>query len=493
MSALPISGRLRPAVAALVLLAVLAACGDSGGRGSDGPHSEAGDGGGVSNFIPAAVRTANAQTPPTSAFESAAHAVLPSVVYILVEARPRQLFMPLGQLRQGSPNGRAPLRPYGSGSGVIFQKGGYILTNNHVVQEAARVRVTLYDHREFDAQVVARDPSTDIAVVKIEGQNLPVAKLGNSDSLHVGQWVEALGNPLGVALQFTVTAGIIGATGRSIGILAENGASRAGEAAPLEDYLQTDAAINPGNSGGPLVDLAGEVIGINSAIASTTGAFTGYGFAIPINLARHVAEELITYGEVRRPYLGVILGDVSPVDAKVFSLPSVSGAEVLHVESGSPADHAGMQLGDVIVKIGDQDVHTVSGLQAVLAALQPGSTAQVQLIRYGKRVTLSVKMGQVTSGVKPKPAPSVQNEPSRAGFGVEERGGHVVIAAVRDYSPAQRAGVAPGQVILQANRQAISSIDQLVAVIRKANGGPLSLIVDDPQVGKRIINYQLSP
>jgi serine protease Do len=479
-------GRARVGLLLAVSLA-LAAC---GGNGGDGAAGEVVGRGPASS---ATARTANAQTPPVSPFQRAADAALPSTVFILVEARPRQSMFPMGPFApQASGGQQAPLMPLGSGSGVIFREGGYILTNNHVVQDAARVLVTLYDRRQFDAQVVARDPSTDIAVVKIEGENLPVATLGNSDSLHLGQWVEALGNPLGV-LRFTVTAGIIGATGRQIGILATNGAVRAGEASPLEDYLQTDAAINPGNSGGPLVDLSGRVIGINSAIASTTGAFTGYGFAIPINLARRVADELIKYGQVRRPFLGVALKDVNPVDAKAFDLPSVDGAEVVHVERGSPAEHAELALGDVIVAVGDRAVHTVSELQAALAALDPGTTVQLHVIRYGDRLTIPVKLGLVTSGVKPQPPPSIRNEQARAGFAVVERGGHVVVAAVRTHSAAARAGVRPGQEILEANRQRIASIDQLASVIRKANGGPLSLIVDDPDLGRTIITYQLEP
>ena len=475
----------RPVAVVLLPLLASAACSDGGdARGN-------GDNGRAIAEIPAAIRTANAQTPPTSPFEQAAAQVLPATVFILVEARPRQMLLPMGEFEsRGQPSPQGPLQPLGSGSGFLFEQGGYILTNNHVVQEAARVLVTLYDRRQFDAQVVARDPSTDIAVVKIEGDNLPVAKLGNSDSLRLGQWVEALGNPLGV-LKFTVTAGIIGATGRSIGILAADQPQRAGQASPLEDYVQTDAAINPGNSGGPLVDLSGHVIGVNSAIASTTGAFTGYGFAIPINLARRVADQLIRYGQVRRPFLGVGLGDVTPVDAKVYGLPSVSGAAVVHVEPRSPADRAGVKLGDVIVGVGGQTVHTVAELQAALAALDPGSTAQLHIIRYGKTLTLPVKLGIVTSGVKPEPQPSLHNEQARAGFAVTEQNGHVVIAAVRQYSPAARAGVRPGQVILEVNRQNISSIDQLVSVLRKANGEPLSIIVDDPDVGETIINFQL--
>jgi serine protease Do len=444
------------------------------------------------------IREAAAQTPSTSAFQEAARAVLPAVVYVQVEARPQQagVFVdPFGRVRQGPSD--SPLLPAGSGSGVIFAEGGYIMTNNHVVQEAERVTVTLFDRRQFEAQVVARDPSTDIAVVKIEGDNLPVARIGNSDALSQGQWVLALGSPLG--LQFTVTAGIVSATDRSIGILSANQPGAPAElgrrgAAPLEDFIQTDAAINPGNSGGPLVDLSGNVIGINSAIASPTGVFAGYGFSVPINLARRVAEQLIRFGEVRRPYLGVSLDPVTAVDVQAYSLPSPGGAEVIRVEEGSPAARAGLQLGDVIVGIGGQAAPTVNGLQAQLARLEPGSRVELRVVRYGRELTLPIELGLVRSGVRPRPAPvAVGNAPAQAGFGVDEQGGRVIVTAVRPYSPAARAGVRPGQLIVSANRQRITSIEQLSTVIRRASNEVLSLVVNDPQVGPTIINYSLRP
>jgi len=442
------------------------------------------------------IREAAAQPPSTSAFQDAARAVLPAVVYVQVEARPQQagVFIdPFGRVRQGPSD--SPLLPAGSGSGVIFAEGGYIMTNNHVVQEAERVTVTLFDRRQFEAQVVARDPSTDIAVVKIDGDNLPVARIGNSDAISQGQWVLALGSPLG--LQFTVTAGIISATDRSIGVLSANQADGLAEpgqrgAAPLEDFIQTDAAINPGNSGGPLVDLSGNVIGINSAIASPTGVFAGYGFSVPINLARRVAEQLIRFGEVRRPYLGVSLDAVTAVDVQAYNLTSSVGAEVVRIEEGSPAAQAGLQLGDVIVGIGGQAAPTVNGLQAQLARLDPGSRVELRVVRYGREITLPIELGLVRSGVRPRPTPvAAGNAPAQAGFGVDEQGGRVIVTAVRAYSPAARAGVRPGQLIVSANRQRVSSIEQLSTVIRRASNGVLSLVVDDPQVGPTIINYSL--
>src|SRR5690606_14965002 len=210
----------------------------------------------------------------------------------------------------------------GSGSGFIISRDGYVLTNNHVVESANRVTVTLTDNREFEAEVVGRDPNTDVAVLKIDAQDLPAVRLGDSDGLEVGDWVLALGYPM--SLGETVTAGIVSAKGRSIGIMQKND----GASAPLEHFIQTDAAINPGNSGGPLINLSGEVVGINSAIAAATGSYSGYGFAVPIQLAKRVADDLIRYGAVHRPRLGVMIGDVTPADVEVFRLPGSSGAVV---------------------------------------------------------------------------------------------------------------------------------------------------------------------
>jgi serine protease Do len=444
------------------------------------------------------VSVASAQTPSTSAFQNATAQALPAVVYVQVEARPRMVMVPLGPFglpaQPRAPQGQTPqtpLVPMGSGSGVFFREGGYILTNNHVVQEAERVTVTLYDRRTFEAEVVARDPSTDIAVVRVQGDKLPVARLGVSDSLRLGQWVLALGSPLG--LQFSVTAGIVSATGRSIGILAAPARGDDDEenrAAPLEDFIQTDAAINPGNSGGPLVDLDGRVIGINTAIASPTGTFTGYGFAVPISLALVVADQLIRFGEVRRPYLGVALDDVEQVDVRVYSLASPSGAEVIRVEPDSPAARAGIRLGDVIVQLGQTRVNTVAELQAALARLEPNTSTTLRVIRGGREVEVNVAPGVVRSGTRPQ-ARAAPDGPARAGLQVAQRGGRVVVAGVQPYSSAARAGVRAGQTIISANGRDITTVDQLADAVRDAQNRALSLIVEDPQAGRVIINYEL--
>src|SRR5690606_17810524 len=288
-----------------------------------------------------------ARAPSSQTFHQAVEAVLPAVVFIQIEARPVRLSGLFGPLPDAHPE---PSPAEGAGSGVIASEDGYILASDHVVQQADRVLVMLHDRRQFEARVVARDPSTDVAVVKIDANGLPVARLGDSDRLQLGDWVLALGSPLG--LQFSVTAGVVSATGRAIGILGTR-RDGAAQAAPLEHFIQTDAAMNPGNSGGPLVDLEGRVVGINTAIASPTGLYFGYGFAVPINLARRVADQLIRQGYVSRAYLGVMLDEVETADAHVYGLSSTEGAEVVHVEPNGPADRAGIELGDIVVGVGD--------------------------------------------------------------------------------------------------------------------------------------------
>jgi len=422
---------------------------------------------------------------PTSAtFHQAVEAVLPAVVYIRVEARPL-----VGSGLLELPPGPGPDSPdrfgQGAGSGVLVSEDGYILTSDHVVQQADRVTVLLHDRRQFEARVVARDPSTDIAVVKIDASDLPVARLGDSDVLELGDWVLALGSPLG--LQFSVTAGVVSAVGRAIGILDGNSSS-----APLEHFIQTDAAINPGNSGGPLVNLRGEVVGINTAIASPTGFFSGYGFAVPINLARRVAMQLIEHGEVRRAYLGLLLNDVGPADVKVYGLEAAQGAEVVSIQPISPAAKAGVELGDVIVGIEGEEVQSVSDLQAALAVLEPGTVAVLDVIRYGERRRIPVELGLMRSGIRPEPPPPIPGPP-RVGFALAVERGRLVVAAVRPYSAASRAGVRPGQVVLEVNRREIATVESFIEAVNESGDDVLSLVVLDPRLGRTIINFELRP
>src|SRR5881396_309361 len=278
----------------------------------------------------------------SEAFVAVAEHVKPAVVFIRSEKRERasDTRLPPGfddffpQLR------RRPQIEQGSGSGFIVSTDGYILTNNHVVAGADRVTVKLFDKREFTARVVGTDPSTDVAVIKIDTNGLPTAQFGNSDSVRIGEWVLAIGNPLGENFTFTVTAGIVSAKGRLLGGLQQSRYS-------IQDFIQTDAAINPGNSGGPLVNVHGEVIGINSAIASETGYYNGYGSAIPINLARTVTTQLIQTGHVERAVMGIGIDNASQNDAEAVGLKNISGVVVSSYNDVSPAREAGIQLGDV--------------------------------------------------------------------------------------------------------------------------------------------------
>jgi serine protease Do len=353
--------------------------------------------------LPEQTKTAEAVS---DAFEWVANTVTPAVVSIQAETEPKRTAgrspgnMPPG-LEQFFHQFQQPnnMPQESSGTGFIVSSDGYILTNNHVVADngnlADKLTVTLLDHRSFTARVIGRDSTTDVALIKIDAHNLPTVAMGEDSSAHVGQWVLAIGNPLG--LNFTVTSGIVSAKGRQLrGLLNPNNQNPYA----ISDYIQTDAAINPGNSGGPLVNLQGQVIGINSALASGTGYFSGYGFAIPISLARKVMDDLIKYGHVRRAVLGVSIGDVGPADAKVAGMTDIHGAVVagFTTDNGpSPAETAGIQQSDVIVSVDGQYVKDVAALQRMIRNYEPGQTVNLGIMRYGKSLTIPVKLGSPPS------------------------------------------------------------------------------------------------
>jgi len=328
-----------------------------------------------------------------SAFEAIADHVTPSVVSIqttrITNARQRGSGRPDIEefFRNFQPPSQQREPQEASGTGFVVSKDGYILTNNHVVADADKVQVTLLDKRTFEAKVIGRDPTTDVAVIKIDGENLPVASLGDDNNARVGQWVVAIGNPLG--LDFTVTAGIISAKGRPLqGLLGNRGYE-------ITDYIQTDAAINPGNSGGPLVNIRGAVIGINSAIASSTGFYAGYGFAIPVTLAKQVMDDLIKYGKVRRAVMGVSIMPATPADAKAAGMKEVTGVFVRAFnpdDSNSPAKNAGLQPGDVIVSADGKATDRVSTLQRIIRGHKPGDTVTLEVMRFGEKKAFKVKL-----------------------------------------------------------------------------------------------------
>ncbi len=344
----------------------------------------------------------------SSAFVAIADHVTPAVVSIEVEYKNDQTSRGRTRMLPGNIppelrdyldqfGGQGPVPPVsgGQGSGFIVSKDGYILTNNHVVTKEDRVtpvdRVTVHliDQRSFRAKIVGNDPTTDVAVLKIEGRDLPVIPLGDDRSSRVGEWVLAIGNPLG--LDFTVTAGIISAKGRSLNGLNQSRYS-------ISDLIQTDAAINPGNSGGPLVNQRGEVIGMNSAIASQTGRNEGFGFAIPVTLAKRVMDEIIKHGRARVPAIGIVIGDATEEDAAVAGLKTISGVLVQGFPSaGTPAEKAGIEAGDVIISADGQKVDRVSTLQRTVRNHEPGDKIDVVVMRRGQQKTFNVTLMEAPS------------------------------------------------------------------------------------------------
>jgi serine protease Do len=434
-------------------------------------------------------------------FRNASRVALKGVVHVQVETAPRQA----SQQRpfQGTPfeeffrDAPAPGPRQGSGSGFIISADGYVLTNNHVVQDATRVTVTLTDRRQFEATVVGRDPNTDVAVLKIEGSDLPTVVLGDSDPLEVGDWVLALGYPL--SLGETVTAGIVSAKGKNIGIMRRNQDA----VAPLEHFIQTDAAINPGNSGGPLVNLRAEVVGINTAIASPTGMYAGYGFAVPIRLASRVADDLIRHGTVHRPRLAVQIKDVEPADLEVFGLRHADGAVVVSVQDG-PARDAGVQLGDVIVAVDGRPIRDNGELMERIALLQPGDRVVLDVVRYGTDHRLTVTLGsfESTTHVAPAAAAPARDAVGQLGFSAAEltpalaaqlrlrATGGIVVTRVEPGGPAPASLV--GLRIERLNGQEISTAEDLRrAASRIGDGGVVSIIGRTPEGEQTIVNYRL--
>jgi serine protease Do len=372
------------------------------------------------------------------------------------------------------------------GSGFVLTSDGYIVTNTHVVEQAEQIRVKLGSGEEYDAKLIGADAKTDVALIKIKPRDsLAVARLGDSDKLEVGDWVLAIGNPFG--LSETVTAGIVSAKARVIG------------AGPYDDFIQTDASINPGNSGGPLLNTEGEVVGINSAILSRSGGNVGIGFAIPVNLARHIVDELREHGKVTRGWLGVSIQDMTPTLAKSFGLDRVRGALVADVEPGSPADKAAIQRGDVITDFNGTQIEESHQLPALIANAPIGSRAEVTVLREGSERTRTVTIAQQPAE---RAARTGQPRTVRAwGLQLAEltpdlaqrfdvppgiRG--VIIRAVEPGSPADDAELQPGDIIRQVNRQTVTSVHACQQALDRA-GNKVRLLV---QRGLEVAYYALS-
>jgi serine protease Do len=359
------------------------------------------------------------------------------------------------------------------GSGVIVDKGGYIFTNNHVIKGAEEIKVILLDKREFAGKVIGTDPKTDLAVVKIEAEKLPAVKWGDSDKLRVGETVVAIGNPYG--LNQTVTSGIVSAVGRAnVGI------------ADYEDFIQTDAAINPGNSGGALVNARGELVGINTAIFSTTGGYQGIGFAIPSSMGKAVLDSLIKKGKVVRGWLGIWIQPVTPELAKKFGLKEEAGALVADVAEDGPAGKAGLKGGDFIIEYDGRKVEDPTHLRNMVANTQPDTDAEVVFIRDGKRQSLKVRITEQPEE-EMAAAPDLDNALAgvrvqditaavRKNLGIPEKVAGVIVAEVGSQSPASDT-LRPNDIIMEINRTRIRSVKDYKAVASQVGAGESVLLL----------------
>lgn len=323
----------------------------------------------------------DASVAPMTDFETAAAKASPAVVHIKILKRVAASGFGYGDMSYNNSNNANDAQQVGSGSGVIVSAAGYIVTNNHVVENADELLVTLNDKKDYKATVVGTDPSTDLAVIKIDGSNFPTLHFANSDDVRVGQLILAIGYPLN--LETTVTSGIVSAKSRNIGINNRNSDS------PIESFIQTDAAVNPGNSGGALVNTDGDLIGINSAIASPTGSYAGYSYAIPSNLVRRVAGDIIKYGSAKRAYLGVMYGSDQMDDAmrQKNNIPDGDGVYVMEVTAGSAAEQAGIQKGDFITKINGKAINTGTQMVEKISAMRPGDKVEITYTHNGAQNT----------------------------------------------------------------------------------------------------------
>ncbi len=436
----------------------------------------------------------------SQAFSATAKAAMPAVVSITVEktvdvaptvgsqdeGQYNNPYSPFGDdfLRRffggRLPQMRSPRRylQRGQGSGFIISKEGLIMTNNHVVGDVDRMTVTLADGRKFtDAKVIGTDPDSEVAIIKIEGDGFPVLPLGDSDKMEIGDWVMAIGNPFG--LTETVTVGVVSAVGRSNVHIAA-----------YEDFIQTDAAINPGNSGGPLINLDGQAIGINTAIVSESGGYMGIGFAIPVNMARTIADQLQKTGRVVRGYMGLYGQGITPEIAKALRLEQTEGILVTQVEKGSPADQAGLKAGDVVTAMNGKPITSYDDFRNAIAVMTPGTKVQLSVVRDGKVSDVGVTLGErpvETARARQQGAPEsqqtlgieVQNlsRDMAQQFGYQPGEG-VLVSRVVPGSPADDAGIEPGDLIRSVNRQPVRSTSQFAKAVAdaKQTGSALLLI-----------------
>ncbi len=381
---------------------------------------------------------------------------------------PPQQNRPGGEAPSPAPENDVPV-PVGQGSGFIVSPDGYIITNHHVVDSADNIVVQLDDGREFDAEVVGSDEDTEVAVIKIEADGLPTLTIGDSDTVRVGEWVLAIGNPFG--LSHSVTAGIVSARGRSdVGL---------GNNEFFADFIQTDAAINPGNSGGPLLNLDGQVVGLNTAILSRSGGYMGIGFAIPINMVKYITDQLMENGEVVRGFLGINIQDLDAISSQSFENVD-QGVLVAQVIEGTPAAEAGLERGDVIVELNGKPTKSAGAFKSRVSIIAPGDTATLAIVRSGERITKEVVIGERPNDLGSRgPGRDPITRSTEIGISVQditdeiaERIGYsgdsgVVITNVTQNSPAARAGLRSGMVIEEVNRTVIANTEDFNAALEE--------------------------
>ena len=415
-------------------------------------------------------RTVNLAETDYPDFTYAAETAVEAVVYVEVTVQSQSRSVDPFEFFFGFGNGYGfgqPREQRGSGSGVIIRPDGYIVTNNHVVSGATKIQVTLNNNDQYEATVVGTDPATDVAIIKVDATGLPCLPMGDSDQLRLGEWVLAIGSPLGAQLRSTITAGIVSAKGRSM-------PDNSGEF-KIESFIQTDAAVNPGNSGGALVNKKGELVGINTAIVSQTGSYTGYSFAVPVNIVKRVAEDLMDYGSVKRAVLGISMGSVDKKFADEMKLSAVTGVYINEVMKGSAAEKAGLQKNDVIVAIDGQKITDASSVQAKVSSYHPGDKAVITYIRDGKQQQATVEFQ----------AAAVQNgetdlDGSIAFYGARLKAANpetlkalglrsgVEIVSLGSGKMAE-AGAEKGGIIAYVNGSAVSSPEDVVAKAKKAS------------------------
>jgi Do/DeqQ family serine protease len=441
----------------------------------------------------------------TANFINASRVATPAVVHIKTLFRSAEA-SPLEQLYGRSSPGTAPIA--GSGSGVVIGEDGYIATNNHVIENAAQIEVIFSDRRSFRAKLVGQDPNTDLALLKVDARNLPVIKFGNSDNVQVGEWVLAVGYPL--SLNTTVTAGIISAKGRSIGIINRSGSSfQRGEQAAgntaIESFLQTDAAINPGNSGGALVNTNGQLIGINTAIASQTGSYAGYAFAIPVNLASKVLDDLKKFGSVKRGILGVSFPSPAVEDQYLkqqgINPSEVKGVYITDVQEGSAAAAAGLKEGDIIQSIDDVAISSSAEFSERIARHRPKDKITLSYLRNGRKGEATVTLKGEESRALARGEASLRDIYNRLGAsfapitpGIRERfdlDAGVVVTEVYEGGFFDQLGIPAGTIIVYINGKAVYRPQDIEAALMEGANGVIQILAIAPDGSRVAFNFSL--